>query len=799
MFRESTASGLALRIARWATALTAVLTLAACGGGGGGGSDASVTFDTTSLSLSVQAGSFVGTGAVPIGARATGLGSNDNVYVGAEIIGTGVVSPLNVTIDAASLTAIITVVPDPGLAPGTYTSRLRLLACLDPQCNRHLNGSPHEVAVTTTVTPRFSASATALSFAVAESVAPAAQGFDLVFPAGGGTLSLAVAYEGTDTGWLTATADGTRVTVQPAAGLRAGTYRARLDLGYGNPTQTLQIPVQVDISSGLVVAGRLDVAVRSDSPASVSSGSLAVRLAPGVSAAGWTARSTVPWLVLDTTGGQGDGQIAWRLDPTAFAALANTAVHTGGIVVEAGSAVTAQNVVVSLDKSLAEFSSIDRLAVLAGEPGEVLLYGRQLDQLPDPLLRLVAPGIAPISAVRQGSGQISLQVPALSAGRYTLSLSTASGLPTRSVTLEVLAARDLGAQAIDTQGRKATVVWDAAGQAVYVHNTDLGSVMRFQLGGTVASPTGSVTARSIAGLRNIGLAPDGASLLALTGPGELLDLSLADLSTLRTRTLPAPVYPALDGLPIAITGDQSLWYSAGDFGGTLAVYDLEASAARNVTLPPDAFFYNGPWAGVSPNRQRMLMTQTASISPAPPMLRWDAVDNALVSQGAGLPVNFYTRFATDRRGTRWLLDGLAVYDFHLGTLGRIQPPAGWYGIVSAMSRDGSRAYLVTRDAGTTATRVYVFDTGTDLVTTTEYPVLGSFDLAQNAACDSQAYDSGCNAFAMNVVLTDDDRTLITVGDRRLVVTPIPLALRGGPLAGSGPRAPLRLNRGPGAR
>jgi hypothetical protein len=799
MFHGSMASSLARRFATWAAALATALTLAACGGGGGGGSDASVSFDTSSLSLSVQAGAFVGTGAVPIGARASGLGSNDNVYVGAEVIGSGVVSPLNVTIDAASLTAIITVLPDPGLAPGVYSSRLRLLACLDPQCNRHLSGSPHEVAVTTTVTPRFSASVTALSFAVPESAAPAAQGFDLTFPDGGGPLSLAVAYEGADTGWLSATADGTRVTVQPAAGLRAGTYRARLDLSYGSPAQTLQIPVQVDVSSGLVVAGRLDLAVRSDSPASVASGSLTVRVASGASSAAWTARSTVPWLVLETTGGQGDGQIAWRLDPAAFATLANATVHTGSIVVEAGSTVTPQDVVVSLDKSLAEFSSIDRLAVLAGEPGEVMLYGRQLDQLTDPLLRLVAPGIAPVSAARQGSGQISLQVPALAAGRYSLSLSTASGLPTRSVTLEVLAARDLGAQAIDTQGRKGTVVWDAARQAVYVHNTDLGSVMRFQLGGTVASPTGSVTARSIAGLRNIGLAPDGASLLALTGPGELLDLSLADLSTLRTRALPGPVFPALDGLPIAVTGDLSLWYSAGDFGGTLAVYDLEASAARNVTLPLDVFFYNGPWAGVSPNRQRMLMTQSASVSPAPPMLRWDAVDNALVSQGAGLPVSFFTRFATDRRGTRWLLDGLAVYDFQLGTLGRIQPPDGWYGIVGAMSRDGSRAYLVTRDGGTTTTRVYVFDTGTDLVTTTEYPVLGSFDLAQNAACDSQASDSLCNAFAMNAVLTDDDRTLITVGDRRLVVTPIPAEWRGGPLSARGPRAALRLNRGPGTR
>lgn len=779
------------------------LALAACGGGGGGdggggGGGAAVSFDTTSLSLSVEAGAPLGTGSAVIRARASGLGASDSVYVGAEILGPGVVSPLNVVIDPAALTATITVVPDATLAAGSYASRLRLLACLDPQCNRQLGGSPHEVAVTTTVTPRFAASVGALSFALAEGAVPVAQGVGLTLPAGAGAVSAMVVYEGSETGWLVATVEGASVNVLPQAGLRAGSYRASLNLAVSGSAQTLQIPVQLDVSSGLIVAGRLDLAVRSDSPASAASGRLAVEAAPGVSLGAWTARSTVPWLVLDTAAGTGAGQVAWRLDPSAFAALRNGVVHTGSLVVEAGSALTPRTVEVALDKSLAELVNLDRRALLAGEAGEVMLYGRQLDQLADPLQRIIASGFTPVSATRQGSGQISLQVPALAAGLYTISLGTASGLPTRSVTLEVLAARDLGAQAVDTQGTKGAMVWDAAGQSLYVVNSTLGSVMRFQLGGTAGSPTASVSSRSIAGLRSIGLAPDRSALLALTGPGQLLDLGLSDLATQRTRALPAEVYPANDSLPLAITGDLSLWYASG-FGLSMGVYDLDASAARDVTPPADAFFYYGPWGGVSANGQRMLMTQTASVSPQPPMLRWDAVDGALVSQGAGMPVNFYTRISTDRRGTRWLLDGLAVYDFQLATLGQIRTPDGWYGYLTAMSRDGTRAYVVTRNAATTATRVQVFDTSTPPVTTTDYPLLGSFDLAQNAACDSQVSDPGCNPYLMSVLLTDDDRTLLVAGDRRLVVTPVPAELRGGTPAAQGPRAPLRLTRGPGAR
>lgn len=784
--------------------------VSACGGGGGGDStDATamqVSFDTSSMALSGTEGLADVREIKVIHASASG-GVNESVYVGAVIDGQGIQAPVQVDIDTASRSATISVQPDVALGAGTYTGHLRLLACKDPNCNTQLRGSPHDVTITTTIAPRLKASVPALVFAAAETAAVAAKTVDVsVPPAIGGTASASVEYASADhTGWLAVSPAGTGFSLQPAAGLPAGSYQATLVLAVADARQTLRIPVTLGVLAGMIVQSTLDLQLTTASPASVLSGVLPVKLQPGVVLAQWTASSDAPWIVLDAKTGAPGTPVPWHVDPQEFAALSNLAKHQSTITVS-GAGLSTRQVTVTLDKQMAELSAIDRLAVLAGEAGEVLLYGDNFDQLTNPLQSVAfGGGVSPTSAQRLGPHLMSLQVPGLAAGTYDVSLNSASGIKTRGYVLQVLAAQPRGYQAVGTEGDKGATVWDPVSQTLFAINRSLGSLMGFRLGGTVGAPTATVISRNLPNLRGIALGRDG-SLLALVSPDTLLSLATADLSTLRTRQTGARAGEIRDGLPLAVSGDARLWYASGDgVWGGLAVYQLGLDALDASQLDPKLTytFYSGPWGAVSPNGQRMLMPQSASISPSPPMLRRDAVDGRLTMFDSNLSPSFFTRYSSDRRGKRWLLDGFAVYDFDLGLEGRIALPTGWFGVHTAMSRDGSRAYVYTLNANAIGTysepnpivykpRVYVLDTSTPLVTTVNYPVLGYIELADYSSCLATQGPVACEPYSFDMRLTDDDRTLLVIGDRRLVVAPVPDNLRGGVLAAQAPQALRRL-------
>src|SRR5205085_1699446 len=103
-------------------------------------------------------------------------------------------------------------------------------------------------------------------------------------------------------------------------------------------------------------------------------------------------------------------------------------------------------------------------------------------------------------------------------------------------------------------------------------------------------------------------------------------------------------------------------------------------------------------------------------------------DGLLTAFPNSAPLSSFFRYSTDRRGARWLLEGQAVYDFNLGIEGHATAPTDWYGVQSAMSRDGTRAYVYTLHSSAIGTysepspivhlpRIYVFDTSSPLTST----------------------------------------------------------------------------------
>jgi len=670
---------------------------------------------------------------------------------------------------------------------------LRVLACLDAQCASPIAGSPTTVNFTTVVQPRFRASTPSLAFAAAESAQPPAQGFTLTLPAGTVAATHVVRYGASANGWLQVQANGPNYIVRPNAGLAAGAYTADIELDSGTPQPRVTVAVRLNVSAGLVVAPSVEARVLSTSPSTVAAGSLPIESAAGVAATQWTAETSSPWLRLVAASGALGTPLQWSVDPEGFARLPTGTTSEAEVTVSAGSGLTPQRVQFRLTKEVAEIETADSLAVGAGEAGEVLLYGRLFDAA-DTAQRLQARGFAPAAVTVRSPTMLSLQVPALPAGTYELSLSTASGLPTRTVQLRVLAPVDRGMQVVSTTGLKGALLWDAASQSAFVHNASQSSVMRVQLGGTPAAPTAATISRVVPGIVGIALSPDRSSVVVVTSAGRIVDLSTQDLSVMATRETGRTIDNAANpAMPLAVTGDNRLLMSLGSQWSGVLHYDL--GRGQVLPLPSGDFtFYGGPWGRVSPNGQRLMLVQSASISPRPPLLLRDAGDGVLRPFTQNL-TTFYYRGSSDRRGLRWALDA-NVYSHELVGEGQLAPPDGWFGQESAMSRDGSRTYLFTRNATVSLSRIWVFDTSRPVGAGFNHPVLGSLEPLLQPSCANEVQDDSCNGYATRLVLTDDDRSLIAVGDRHLVVVPLPADLRGGPLPAA---ASLMRRMGPATR
>lgn len=785
-------SGLA---ARSGVALALLGLLAGCGGGGGGGGSEGmqIRFDRSSLSLTAQENDSAGVGAQVILATASGGSASDSLYVGAEVQGTGVLQPIAVEIDTGARTARITVAPNTSQPVGTYSGTVRLLACKDQLCATHHAGSPFTVSYTTVITPRFKASAASLSFTAVETVQPAAQVLQVTLPQGVAGSTAAVEYGAGVSPWLQVTAQGQDYAVRPQAGLAVGDYSAVLRLEAGGTHAPVRIPVQVRISAGLVVPVEQAITIDSRSPASAAAGELAIGVAAGVNAGQWAATSSQPWLRLVSSTGALGTALRWQIEPQAFLGLLNQATHDASVTVTApGTGLASQTWRLRLTKDMAELVGSDALPVLAGEAGELVLYGRRLDQLQQPASQVVGTGFVPQQVNLRSANMISVQVPALVAGSYEVTLQTASGLPTRAVRLHVLAPQERQQVWVNTSGQKGALLWDAVNGTAFAVDLAQRAVLRIE---PTTGPGGdalALSSRTVPGLAGIALSPDRRSLIATTESGQLLTLSPQDLATLSTRDLGRTVGPQWPAhLPQVVTGDAWLLATGGNQWAPVLSYDLLRSAVAPLNGSSSYTFYSGPWGLVSPNGQRALVTQTAGLSPAPGLLRRDAVDGALSTVPTSSAPSFFYQVASDRRGTRWVLDNRMVVDFDLNTLGELpqQINGNWIALTAAISRDGSRTYVYTVNGTVSDSMIFVFDTRVAVGAGRQFPLLGQIQPWLSPSCLSPNTSDSCNGYASRMVLMDDDRTLMLAGDRRIGLVPVPAGLRGGVPAAQGARAP----------
>jgi hypothetical protein len=724
----------------------------------------SVSFSTSSISTVAVQGSPSFEGAMVI--TATGEGPTPAaLYVDASIEGNGIVTPIPVLIDPGASLATFTVLPDTSLAVGSHTGTLTLAACKDPSCNAQFSGSPHRISYNIDLVASLVASSSAVKITAPEGTVGAAVPLSLTLPAVA-TVSYAQSQD-----WLAVSDDGNSLVLTPdARALLAGTYQATIALHADNPSQTTKIPVTFAVTPAIVVPVSLALTLNGASVPGDMAGSFPVTAVAGATLPSWTAASDVPWLALDQDSGAGAGTVSWHLDVAAVTALENGTSQVAHVTLNAGSHLTPSTISLQLNKQLPEIANLDRVALLPGESGSVMMYGTGLQTIANPVTSLHIAGGHVESVSVLSDRALDAVVTALPAGDYAVTLANGVGIATATRTLSVLEPVARSYQTVETSGLKQTLVWDGVGQSAFTINFALDLVMRFDLSHTPAI----VAAKTIPGVRALGLTLDRSVLLVSDGAGNLYDLRPSDLETVRTRSV--GVRAEATGLPIPITGDNLAWIVG---SGGLA-YDLDHSRFASSVDPNSQFgFYDG---AVSPNGRRMLVTESPYVFPSPPAAYFDAVEGGLHKFSTSL-LSFFYHATTDRKGERWILNN-QVYGFDLSLRGSVLVPTGWVGMRYAFSRDGRRAYLFSISENAIGTysepdpigifpRIFVFDTTGPLITTTDYPLIGSFEVANYASCLATQGPVICSPYTLSFAITDDDRTLLAVGDRRLLVIPIP--------------------------
>lgn len=330
-------------------------------------------------------------------------------------------------------------------------------------------------------------------------------------------------------------------------------------------------------------------------------------------------------------------------------------------------------------------------------------------------------------------------------------------------------------------GQPRTMVYDSSRGDIYASyptffSVGLSAVVRYRLG----SSGWTSTTLSVPGLVDIALAPD-ASVLAATDSSNqvsLIDLASFSVKSRHVSAVNIGNQGTNTEVGIAFTSDGKLWMPTGTMGGGwngVGFFDLRTATFGEAL---SSCCYGGPFFAVSPDGARLMVTQSASISPAPKMLYMDAADGSFKPNPVGLEF-FYYLTSVSNNGNRFLMSGFTVYDKAFGTVGTVPQPAT--GIRAAqLSPDGHRAYVLDYavEPGTAAPpAVQVYDTSASAGTQLTLPLVGSFTIPDLPGCQTASYpDYEC--YRPRMRLTPDGSNLLILGTKKLVIAPIPQALSG---------------------
>lgn len=590
-------------------------------------------------------------------------------------------------------------------------------------------------------------------------------------------VSTETVYDTSASGWLSATrtAEGVEL-VADASALSQGTYTATLRLRHVSwraNVNTYEVPVALTVGAGLVRPADRVVSVLGTTTASQLSGSAPIDMATGPARA-WSATTDASWLKLDTQSGQTGSDLRFHVDLAGLAALTNGTSHAAQVTVTAQPAtITPMSFQVVLDKNLPEVRSVAPFAQPAGRANTVIVRGTGLNAVGSVGTQITVGGLSDFALSVQNDRELRVTLSAATpAGSHLISIANALGLAMPAKPVEVFAPQTHAFAKLLHTGVKRGVLLDPVRQSIYTVNGTAGSVLAWQKDGA----NWVRQSRSLPALGDIGLATDASSLVATSTSGTLYLLDPDTLATKSSHVLSGGMLQPSARTGLAVTNDARVWVTQGDYWGTPYTFDL---ASRTFSpVPTDGLwttFHFGPWSHASRNGERLVMTQSSSVSPSPLMLYLDAKDGVLKENPAGL--DFFYQISQSDDGGRLMLHSHEVYDSDFALIGRApSPEAGYYTVAGSLSPDGRRAYLLAYSENqkqTVKPRVYVLDTSQPPAGGSVLPVVGTFDLDDYATCTDGGWES-CPGNTETVV-SADGRTLFVAGHTAVLVAPIPSA------------------------
>ncbi|MBA4178506.1 MAG: hypothetical protein C0505_18395, partial [Leptothrix sp. (in: Bacteria)] len=665
---------------------------------------------------------------------------------------------------------------------GVYSTTLELRSGSD------LVLLPISLTVNSSVPERdLTASAGTLSFTTSENATSAPQTVTLLKPSWNAATAVTttVEYSGTGSGWLQLSdrADGVDVRAS-AASLGRGNYAATLVFTPELPATVLRVPVALTVGAGLAAPAARTLSVDAESTAATLQATVPVLVAEGAAQA-WTAQSSQPWLQLSVDSGTTGDSLAFRVEAAAVAAMDNFGEQRATVTIRSALAhVSPVSFDITLAKRLPEVQHIGPYLAISGRTAALTLRGRGFAGIADIAARLQAGGLSVGGLTRVSDTEVRLSIDPPGAGTLALGFTNALGLAGASATLQVVSPQTHAYAAVPTGGAKRAVVYDAQRRAVYAVNVQNEVLNRFRFDGSAWV----LDAASVPAILDAGLGPDGTSLIVTSTPGRIWLLDPVSLATSFTLDVPAGLARNLtySGYGISTTSDGRSWLPTGSGGwNELGVFDHRTRSFGPRPSQPNfrPSFYSGPWSMISRDGNRMLVVQSGGLSPAPVSLVFDTSSNRLVDNPAGLTY-FYEGSLSDDGG-RVLIDGYEVRDRDFGLVGRVTLPAtpSRVRMGSVLSPDGRRAYvLVYEEAafGSAPTslrpKVLVYDSSTADPVTSNLPLVGEIELADYPSC--RAFNGGADCVtAVRSTISPDGSTLFFVGDRNLVVVPVPSALR----------------------
>lgn len=591
------------------------------------------------------------------------------------------------------------------------------------------------------------------------------------------------------------TISGTTGTAQisAAGALAPGNYTGQLKLlacsdsacAHQLGNSPVIIAYTVTVNGVLVAPADTTVKVGGETTTADLSGSTVINVSGGP-AIGWSASSSAPWLVLANSNGQTGGSLNYSIDPSALGSLSNATESSAQVTVvpTSGGSKTSVSFKINLDKNLPQITSLAPYVQLTGQTARVILRGSGFATVASLAARLSIQGSTASSITLVNDTEVIAQFAPLSAGAHAVSISNALGEQTAAGTVVAMDARAYSYAAIPTQGSLRSLAYDPERGSVYAANTTAQEFMSFHY----ASGSWTVTSVPAVGAYDVGLSLDGSTVLAVsgtpTGLGSTIQrLDPLTLAPVESTTIPNGLVPGFTtlGFGIPTTNDGRTWLPTGNLS-----FVTPQSLTPTLFTPPSSSvptdFYGGPWFAVSRDGERLIITQSASVSPAPPMLYMNAADSVIRQNPAGLTFSYY--FSVSETGDRVLFGNTTLRDgsFNLvgtATLPTLTGQSSYYAVNGQVTPDGSRVYVLAYafDASTDPSltpRIFVFDA------TTAQPnlaFLGYFDIPDYPGC--RPGESGCVGGTVAGAISLDGRTLFFADEHYLIVAPVPATLSTG--------------------